>query len=335
LFRSVVYDVRGIVRPCFDPWYVRVLQNPNSSIDPQWGAGRKANISLAHKRRISRISIVSPPATFFIAYWLRWNLQNQGAEIEIYSEMPVEFSDDIYFVVCAQVFNKLPPRDKRIIYQMEQSVTLRWFNQEYIDVLYNSVAVFDYSLVNVEYMRSLKSPLENLYHVPIQALNRDLDWLCIDGKLVPSENFDVIFYGDIKNLRRQKFFKALSGNFNLKLITNLYGFDLWRSLLGAKVVVNIHYYENALLETTRICECLSLGIKVVSEVGSDQSQYIGHFPGVTFTPVDDIDAMVNAVRELLNYPVLIPTEDSLFKYKNRSLELTDALREININIGNA
>lgn len=38
-------------------------------------------------------------------------------------------------------------------------------------------------------------------------------------------------------------------------------------------VLNIHYYENALLQTTRIYECLSLNKLVVSEQGSDQDEH--------------------------------------------------------------
>ena len=132
LFRSVVYDPHGFVRPSFDPWYVRVLQNPNGNIDPQWMTERKNIISFNRQRIIRRISIIAPPATFFIAYWLRWNLQGRGVVISIFNEMPIDFNDELYFVVCAQVFNNLPPRGKRIIYQLEQSVTSRWFNQEYI-----------------------------------------------------------------------------------------------------------------------------------------------------------------------------------------------------------
>ena len=66
LFRSVVYDPHGFVRPSFDPWYVRVLQNPNGNIDPQWMTERKNIISFNRQRIIRRISIIAPPATFLL-----------------------------------------------------------------------------------------------------------------------------------------------------------------------------------------------------------------------------------------------------------------------------
>ncbi len=40
---------------------------------------------------------------------------------------------------------------------------------------------------------------------------------------------------------------------------------MYNIICQARVVVNIHYYDGALLETPRICECISLGVPVLSE----------------------------------------------------------------------
>ena len=97
----------------------------------------------------------------------------------------------------------------------------------------------------------------------------------------------------------------------MKLINGLYGPALWAELQKAMVVVNIHYYEQALLETTRISECLSLGLRVVSEAGSDQAMHEQWSKAVTFTPIDDVAAMREAVAVALAQP------------QRRSLERTD------------
>ena len=68
----------------------------------------------------------------------------------------------------------------------------------------------------------------------------------------------------------------------------------------AKVIVNVHYYENALLETTRIYECLSLNKVVVSEVGSDQSEHESLQSVVDFVEIGDVDAMVAKVSSILS-----------------------------------
>jgi len=300
-------------------------------VDPKWRNERREILASRLSEGGYCISIVSPPATFFIAYWLRENLQSRGFIVSVYEEMPVDFTDELYFVVCAQVFSRLPPRQKRIIYQLEQSVTLRWFTEDYINILYNSLAVFDYSKVNIRYFHRLPDPLDNLYHVPVSLLKSDLSWFSNLKKFDVDKIYDVLFYGDLKNKRRLNFIKNLSKNFNVKIIANLYAPDLWQFLLKAKVVVNIHYYENALLETTRICECLSLGVTVVSEVGSDQEDYINQFEDVIFTPVGDVKAMIKAIRVILDSPTSMKMSSGLKSESDSNVSvLDDVLDELSI-----
>ena len=149
IFYSVVYSRDGLVRNSFYSWYTRVLENPGCKVDPEWRNERREILASRFCGVGRRICIVSPPATFFIAYWLRENLQDRGFIVSVCEEMPADFTDEIYFVVCAQLFSRLPPRQKRIIYQLEQSVTPRWFTEDYINILYNSLAGFDYSNINM------------------------------------------------------------------------------------------------------------------------------------------------------------------------------------------
>ena len=87
------------------------------------------------------------------------------------------------------------------------------------------------------------------------------------------------------------------------MVSEVFGEALYQALSKARIVVNIHYYENALLETTRVFECLSLGLHVVSEKSSDQEQHKNLTNIVDFVPVGDIDAMVVAVKQRLKLSV--------------------------------
>lgn len=297
--KYAVYNQQGCVRPIFEPWYTRILDNPSHSLQPDWPRQRECLIQLNAHRGFNKVAIISPRATYFIACMLQLQLSKRGFFAFVSDSMPTDFSDDLYIVICPQIFAKLPPKEKRIAYQVEQSISPRWFTQEYLDILHNSLAVFDYSQTNINYIRALNYKIDNLIHVPIEPVQKHELWAEGFEKLDQGPIYDVIFYGDIKNKRRQAFIKKISEHFNLKVIVNTYGPDLWKTLLRAKIIVNIHYYKNALLETTRICECLSLGIPIVSEMGSDQAHYEGQFESVTFTPIDDIDAMIHAIRKLL------------------------------------
>jgi glycosyltransferase involved in cell wall biosynthesis len=65
-------------------------------------------------------------------------------------------------------------------------------------------------------------------------------------------------------------------------------------------VLNIHFYENGLLETNRLLEALSLGTPVISEVGADQAEH-GTLAGIVdFVQLGDVDAMAQAIEPLLN-----------------------------------
>lgn len=279
----------------FQPWYAGVLNNPYPLSD--WVSARAAYIEACDFSKTRSIVIISPEATFFVACYLKSLLQaHPSVEVAIRHQSTPDFDADLYFVICPQVFAVLPPPRKRIAVQMEQTVSQRWFTREYLGVLYNSLAVIEYSKVNVEYLSSLRYPMANLVHVPI----RPIDSPIYKPHVGRPKAYDVVFYGDDKVKRRQGFLNAIAQRFKLKVVNGLYGEDLWPVLSSAKVVVNIHYYENALLETTRISECLSLGLRVVSEAGSDQGHYADEFPGVMFTPINDVTAMIEAIQNQLD-----------------------------------
>lgn len=109
--------------------------------------------------------------------------------------------------------------------------------------------------------------------------------------------YDVIFYGDINNERRKKYISKLSKLFKVKVVNNLFGNALYKEIAKAKIVVNIHYYEDALLETTRLYECLSLNKVIVSEISSDIELHDEIRKCVDFVDVDDIDEMISRIKD--------------------------------------
>lgn len=290
-FSFLQIDDLNLFRAYFQPWYDGVLSSPYPLSD--WVSARATYIEGFDFSKTRSIVIISPEATYFVAFYLKSLLEaHPSVYISISKQSPPDFDADLYFVICPQVFPVLPPPKKRIAVQMEQTVSQRWFTREYLGVLYNSLAVIEYSKVNVEYLSSLRYPMANLIHLPIRPIESPI----YKPHLGQPKAYDVVFYGDDRVKRRQGFLNAIAHRFKLKVVNGLYGEDLWPVLSSAKVVVNIHYYENALLETTRISECLSLGLRVVSEEGSDQGHYAGEFPGVMFTPINDVNAMIEAIQ---------------------------------------
>ncbi|MEJ8855938.1 class I SAM-dependent methyltransferase [Variovorax robiniae] len=246
------------------------------------------------------VEIVTPPHTLFVAESVRRALARVNIQAEISSEMPGNFDKDLYVVFCPQVFDRLPPGDKRICFQMEQSVSSRWFTPAYLDALKNSLGVFDYSIDNLSFLQKNEISYPCMFLMPIGGIPGYAPASPeAHGQGENTEDVDVLFYGDIHNERRKRMLDKIGKKFSVRIISNLFGEALEKEIRRARVVVNLHYYENALLETTRIYECLSLGARVVSEVGSDQREHDLLSAAVSFVPVGDVDAVLEAIgREL-------------------------------------
>ncbi len=250
---------------------------------------------------IRPIGIMTTPHTLFVAHLMVQALQKAGFNVEVFTEAPETFELGTYFVLCPQMFKRLPPGEKRIAFQMEQSVSSRWFTPEYFKLLENSLAVFDYAQTNLRFMEKYGIVYPHTYFVPIGGFEDYAAFLQSNGLVAEGQDepCEVLFYGDVNAPRRQKLLTALQQHFNTRVVGNLFGPELHRALISAQVLVNIHYYEGALLETTRIYESLSLGVAVVSEISADISEHQVLEDVVHFVPIGDAQALVQTVSQVL------------------------------------
>lgn len=256
------------------------------------------------------IDILCTRHTEFVARRISASLERLGIKpVRIISDGSGAASKRLCIVICPQMFTRMPA--SYIAFQMEQSVSSRWFNQLYINRLSDALAVMDYSITNLRYLQESGGLSHKyLYYVPISNLP--------PGTLdttVPSAapEYDVVFYGDANTPRRQQFLQAIEQRFSLLRVSEVFGDELYAQLRRARVVVNVHYYEGALLETTRLYECLSLGLPVVSESSVDIAEHDVMQPWVRFTPIDDVTAMVDAIDAELEQqragPPVAPEDD--------------------------
>ncbi|WCT23878.1 class I SAM-dependent methyltransferase [Acidovorax temperans] len=249
------------------------------------------------------VGVMATPHTLFVAHLLAQALHKAGITVDVMTEPPAEgFGLDGYFVVCPQMFKHLPPGEKRIVFQMEQSVSPRWFTPEYLHTLENSLAVLDYAQANLQFLEKRGIAYPHTFLVPVGGFAGYRDYLR-HNNLQPQgvdAPCDVLFYGDANAPRRQQLLEAVGERFQLRIVGNLFGPELHRAIASARVVVNLHYYEGALLETTRIYECLSLGVPVVSETSADQAEHAALDGAVRFVPVGDLPALLQALDEVLH-----------------------------------
>ncbi|WP_323011861.1 hypothetical protein [Castellaniella sp.] len=243
--------------------------------------------------------IITPPHTLFIAHLLARRLAQLGCSTQITTQVPDTIQAHFHIVLCPQVFTRLPPPERTFFFQMEQSVSSRWFTKAYLNTLLNCRGVLDYALVNLDFLQDKQIRFPHTNYLPIGS---DPDYL--DGQPPEPKQYDVLFYGDAASSpRRQALLQALQKRFNVHCCSEVFGDDMKREIRRARLVINLHYYENALLETPRIQECLALGVPVVSESAQDQADYPELDGVVRFFPEGDANAMLDAIQGALDNPI--------------------------------
>ena len=270
-----------------------LLMTKNEIIGFRLSEIKKAKNFIKGYPNIKTAKILTTRHCLFIGELIKNELLTRAISAEIIFEKPLNgYTDDLYFVICPQMFSELPKY--YVAYQLEQSVSSRWFNSEYFDKLKNSITVFDYSLRNLEYLQKNGFSLREVFYMPISYLPDYREKYNLTENV--DEKHDVLFYGDINIPRRKKFLEKISERFKVKVVSEVFGLDLYKELLSSKIIINIHYYEGALLETTRLYECLSLDRLIISEESVDQDEHNNLSDIVEFVPINNVDLMIDRIE---------------------------------------
>ena len=161
----------------------------------------------------------------YIARAMRAALERVGIAAQIIFERPSGgYADVPHFVICPQMFPVLP--GFYVAFQMEQSVSSRWFTDDYLGRLENSFAVFDYSTRNISFRREGLS-LKQIYYLPVGHLP-GLAANLPSGE--EADDYDVVFYGDANNERRQAFLHELRKYCRVRVVSEVFGEELYRIL---------------------------------------------------------------------------------------------------------
>lgn len=186
---------------------------------------------------------------------------------------------------------------------MEQSTSTRWFTDRYLEDMRNSRGVLDYSIENIKKLKELGIESNKIHYLPIGA-NSNFTFQPFALK-----EYDFVFYGDYySSNRRQNFVKALQQKYSVLILQDVFEEELYRAISSAKAVINLHYYENPLLETTRICECLSIGMPVLSEATPDSHYYPEFNSAVTYFKEDSVDDLMMKAQWFLDH---LPSQASI------------------------
>ena len=278
-----------------------------------WETTKRVAASGGKVRDCASWGILTTPHTLFVAESIERRLRRHGWDVHLMMESPDRFVHDFYVVICPQIFKRLPPYEKLVSFQMEQSASSRWFNARYLEILKNSITVLEYAAHNFPFLESKGISYPHVSYLPVGGEHRH-------GGASPSsmKTCDVLFYGDnLGSPRRQRMLSALMKKFEVQVKNDTFGPAMEQAIRSARVVVNIHYYENALLEIPRIWECLSLGTAVVSETARDRGDYPELEDVVGFFDEGSVTSMILAIEGALEKPVSEQTMHKAVEISNK------------------
>jgi hypothetical protein len=87
------------------------------------------------------------------------------------------------------------------------------------------------------------------------------------------KSIDLLFYGTL-NYRRYIILESLKQLFpdiTIEIYDKLFGQELKEKIKKSKIILNLHYYENSVLETARIFEALNYNVHIISENNKEEN----------------------------------------------------------------
>jgi hypothetical protein len=175
-------------------------------------------------------------------------------------------SDDFLYIVIVNHTDRNPK--KYIQYQIEQS-TSNWFTPRYMEAMKNSHMVWEFAISNYNRYKDDVS-IDRVYRMPMPFYRYRKDILDMP---TPSHfEYDITFYGTI-NTRRSYILDKLKEKYKVNVCINIYGENVYEIIKKSKIILNIHFYEEATLESARFNEVLQFNRLIVSERSIQEDQY--------------------------------------------------------------
>lgn len=200
----------------------------------------------------SPIKIFTPNRTLLIANMLKQLLEIHNITCIIVNFIDIA-KDDLYIILCHHTIKLFPKY--YIIYQLEQATKSPYFTNEYMHAINNSIFTIDYNVLNMDFLK--KSSVVDLLYFPIPTKNNIIQ--------LDKYDYDIVFYGAL-NKKRTIILNKLKSLYKVNIVTNKFGNDLLDEISRGKIILNLHYYNNALLETARLNESLQFENVIISEI---------------------------------------------------------------------
>ena len=226
-----------------------------------------------------------------------------------------------------------------ILYQLEQNINNQLsINYKHLHetkqlkkIYDNATLLIDYCETNVNVIKKYYSNEFKIMNVPARNMtksNYDYNY---------NYEYDIIFVGSI-NKKRSYILNELKKRYKILIIENVYGEELKKLCNKSNICLNIHYYENAILERVRLNEMMEYGIKIISEKPCKEDidickYYEGiHFIEMIKLDLDldlnlklDLNELFDMIEKIKDYIVNLKQLENKFKEDIQILSINNIL----------
>ena len=241
----------------------------------------------------------------------------------------------IYGIYLIDETIKLPD-NKYIIYQLEQNLDNK-LNENYADIyktgkllecFKKSKLNLDYSFENIRILQNTLNVNPNYLPIPFKhTIINPIHSLAV-------KKYDLVFIGSI-NKRRQIILNKLNKKYSIFISKKpIYGNLLEYLYSVSKILINIHFFENSILESTRINEAIETGIMIISELPTYDLEIVKKYEKIVkFIEPLNVEKLRNNIHpNIIDYEfsVLFSTiDDTLENYNLKTVN--QHIDNININ----
>lgn len=246
---------------------------------------------LINNENIKTIYIISTNYTLIFSQKLREYLKTFEIRCVIYTNiydsliLKAQKDKNLYLLFVGTIIllneniNYLPP-NKYIIYQIEQLNQNKFYynslSQNMINLMLTSYALYDYSIVNLDYYPDfLKSSIQ-VFIPYIPFFKNNLETL--ETMLREDNKKNILFIGTL-NTRRTNILNNLKNyivsqnlHYNLLIFQKLFNNELKELLKSCSYVLNLHYFDNAILEVFRFEDVIPYNVKILSEEPGNKTE---------------------------------------------------------------
>ena len=232
------------------------------------------------------------------------------------------------FLFPSQINENVINYKRYILYQLEQNINNQLsINYKHLHETNQLKKIYDNATLLIDYCETNVNVIKKYYSNEFKIMN------------VPATNksyeYDIIFVGTV-NKKRSDIFNELKKRYKILIIENVYGEELKKLCNKSNICLNIHYYENAILERVRLNEMMEYGIKIISEKPCQEDMDIcKYYEGVNFIEMINVDLdlneLFNTIEKIKDYTSTNTNTSSSINLKQLENKFKEDVQILSIN----